>query len=167
MLTKINKINHFRIFHDYSWPSDLNSFKKYNVIFGWNGSGKTTLSNLFRQIELKTAYPDCADFEIHTTSGPINKQNMIESSLMIKVYNQDFRDKNISFTTCDANPIFFLGTDSIEIQEKLDKYHADFFSLTKILNDKKEELRLEEKSLDNLSSAFYKDCSSRRRSLRI
>jgi wobble nucleotide-excising tRNase len=150
MITKIKKIQNFRVFQDYTWPTDLNPFKKCNVIFGWNGSGKTTLSNLFRQLERKTCYPDCDDFEIQTASGLINHENLTNSPLMIKVYNQDFREDNISFKTGDANPIFFLGQDNIEKQKEIEQFRRDIILKTTILTDKKEKLRVKERELDQL-----------------
>ncbi|MBT4333678.1 MAG: AAA family ATPase, partial [Candidatus Cloacimonetes bacterium] len=52
MITKINKLKNFGIFQNFSW-SDLDNFKKINLIYGWNYSGKTTLSKLFQILEFK------------------------------------------------------------------------------------------------------------------
>jgi wobble nucleotide-excising tRNase len=56
------------VFRDFSWPSDLSDFGRYNLIYGWNGSGKTTLSRLFRALENKTALP--SGEATVTTGGP-------------------------------------------------------------------------------------------------
>ena len=42
-LTRIGKIKAHRVFRDFSWPTDLQPFAQFNLIYGWNGSGKTTL----------------------------------------------------------------------------------------------------------------------------
>ena len=42
------KIKNIGVFENYSWPSGLEKFKAFNLIYGWNGSGKTTLSRLPR-----------------------------------------------------------------------------------------------------------------------
>lgn len=128
MITKINKIQEFRVFQNFVWPRDLGSFKKYNVIFGWNGSGKTTFSDLLRQIELKKCFPECMNFEIVTESGKINRENIQHNTVLIKVYNQNFREENISFDTGEASPIFFLGVDSIGKKDELNK---EKFELTR------------------------------------
>src|SRR5712672_286521 len=52
MLTAIKKIKGFGVFDDFSAPSDLPEFKRFNLIYGENGSGKTTLSRLFAALEL-------------------------------------------------------------------------------------------------------------------
>lgn len=150
MITKIQKIQQFRGFQDYTWPANLHHFKKYNIIYGWNGSGKTTLSNLLRQIEKKTCYPDCEDFEIQTSLGKIRSNNLNESSLMIKVYNQDFRDENISFKTGDAHPIFFIGQDSIDKQKEIEKRRREISNKTVQLTSFKDDLKGKEKTLDQL-----------------
>lgn len=51
-LTKIQKINNFGSFKNFQATSDLEYFKKYNLIWGLNGSGKTTLSRFFECLNL-------------------------------------------------------------------------------------------------------------------
>jgi wobble nucleotide-excising tRNase len=150
MITRVNKIENFRVFKDFSWTHNLSDFKKYNLIFGWNGSGKTTLSDLFRQIEEKNRCPDCDEFEIQTTQSSINERNVETTSLMIKVYNQEFRDANISFKTSTANPIFFLGKENVEKQKEITNFRA-------LVNDLKQEIlstdslfQIKEKTLADL-----------------
>lgn len=53
LVTKISRLRHPGVLRDFSWPADLPTFGRYNLIYGWNGSGKTTLSNLFRALELR------------------------------------------------------------------------------------------------------------------
>nr|WP_239467266.1 AAA family ATPase [Rhodoferax koreense] len=47
----MHRASDYRIFRNFSWPTELPDFARFNVIHGWNGSGKTSLSNLFRHIE--------------------------------------------------------------------------------------------------------------------
>ena len=53
-LTRISKLQ-LRVFRDFSWPKDLHSFARFNLIYGWNGSGKTTLAWLLSRVEKQTA----------------------------------------------------------------------------------------------------------------
>lgn len=82
MITKINKIKDFGIFKDFKWNSDIDAFKKDNLIFGWNYSGKTTLSMLFQNLEFKSKdkYFPGSEFEINIdnagTSQNINQNNL-------------------------------------------------------------------------------------------
>ncbi|ELF6205278.1 AAA family ATPase, partial [Pseudomonas putida] len=46
MITRIKKLKNFGIFRDYNGDS-IQTFGKFNLIYGWNGSGKSTLSKLF------------------------------------------------------------------------------------------------------------------------
>lgn len=41
------KIKSFGVFDNYSSPTTLPPFARYNIIYGENGAGKTTLSRLF------------------------------------------------------------------------------------------------------------------------
>jgi ABC-type molybdenum transport system ATPase subunit/photorepair protein PhrA len=52
-LTRITRLRHC-VFRDFTWPNDLPSFGRCNVICGWNGCGKTTLSSLFALVEKGT-----------------------------------------------------------------------------------------------------------------
>ena len=58
-ITRITRLDGFRIFRDFSWPGTLPDFKRFNLIYGWNGSGKTTLSSLFRHLETREPLTDC------------------------------------------------------------------------------------------------------------
>ena len=73
MIEQIQKISDFGIFEEFVPSSDLKSFSKYNLIYGWNGSGKSTLSKLFYGISENKVSDDFpgASFQIKTTSGPI------------------------------------------------------------------------------------------------
>ncbi len=53
MITRIMKLKHFGIFHDFSWK-DIPEFKRFNLIYGWNRSGKTILSRVFSACEKKS-----------------------------------------------------------------------------------------------------------------
>lgn len=62
LITKINRLRHPGVLRDFTWPADLPSFGRYNLIYGWNGSGKTTLSNLFRALAL-IRHEDAAHYD--------------------------------------------------------------------------------------------------------
>ena len=54
-INKIKQISQPGVFRDFTWPSDLPDFAKYNLIYGWNGTGKTMISRLLRDLESKRA----------------------------------------------------------------------------------------------------------------
>lgn len=121
-IQRINKIKGHPVFHDFSWPSDLGEFKKYNLIYGWNRSGKTTLSNLFRAIEKKRAITE-GEFEITIDGKEVAGNNFHnEGSLpQVRVFNHDFVSENVFTEHGSVTPIFFFGEESIEKQKKIDE----------------------------------------------
>ena len=59
MITRIKKLKNFGIFRDYNGDS-IQTFGKFNLIYGWNGSGKSTLSKLFESLgNLRTSLQLC------------------------------------------------------------------------------------------------------------
>lgn len=130
-ITRINKIKKYRIFHDFIWPSDLQDFGRFNLIYGWNGSGKTTLSSLFRHIETQQAITEGeANFQVdgNSISGTSLSGSLALSQ--VRVFNKDFVAANVFASPTSINPIFFFGEDSIEKQKQIE-------ALKKQLSDEK------------------------------
>jgi len=55
LIKKIRRLKHPGVLRDFTWPSDLPAFGRFNLIYGWNGTGKTTLSRILRCLEKRTA----------------------------------------------------------------------------------------------------------------
>ena len=53
-ITRISRLHDCGVFRDFTWPADLPTFGRYNLIYGWNGSGKTTISKPLRALETRT-----------------------------------------------------------------------------------------------------------------
>lgn len=129
-IKKIKSLNEFGIFQNYEW-GELPHFKKYNLIYGWNRCGKTTLSRVFSSCEKKSIfnkdlfkqYPINGEFEITLSNNSYVKSKEIEnSSLSIRVFNQDFIDENVSFEPSkSSNGIVYLSEKDIDSKKKFDK----------------------------------------------
>ena len=130
LIKKIKSLNEFGIFQNYEW-GELPNFKKYNLIYGWNRCGKTTLSRVFSSCEKKSIfnkdlfkqYPINGEFEITLSNNSYVKSKEIEnSSLSIRVFNQDFIDENVSFEPSkSSNGIVYLSEKDIDSKKKFDK----------------------------------------------
>jgi len=141
MIAKISKLKSFGIFHDFSWGADLDSFKRFNLIYGWNRSGKTTISRVFSSCEKKMTYdkdkfrqyPAGGEFEIKMEDGSVIKNKDIAScSLPIKVFNQDFVNDNISFDiSSSCSPIVYVSEEDIESKKRLGILRAEKEELVK------------------------------------
>lgn len=110
-IKRITKINH-RIFQNFSWPSDLPTFERYNLIYGWNGSGKTTLSNLFRALEKKTNITDgTVEFEFEG-GNKLSGSNIYGNQTIpkIKVFNRELYGAfgYLKEKTVNAKQLFIL-----------------------------------------------------------
>src|SRR5690554_1798827 len=93
LVTKISRLRHPGVLRDFSWPADLPSFGRYNLIYGWNGSGKTTLSNLFRALELRRQ-PE-GEVTLAAANSSITGNEFAQSTLPVRVFNRDFVAANV------------------------------------------------------------------------
>ncbi|MEA0971508.1 AAA domain protein [Candidatus Megaera venefica] len=147
-IIKINKINNCRTFVDFAWPSSLQLFADYNLIYGWNGTGKTTIADILRDIE-RNKKSFSGNFEITLQNGvgkEVIKSDTLGSAntylpdgLQIRIFNRTYIEENIFATNNgQINPIFFLGEENVEKQ--------------KLVETKTIEHKEAEKNLDALST---------------
>lgn len=124
-VTRISKLKGYRLFRDFAWPSDLQAFGRFNLIYGWNGTGKTTLAALFRNLQDKTAVT-AGDvvFEVDDTSV---KGADLPSAVLppVRVFNRDFVAATVLASEREIAPIYFLGEDSVEKQQQVEKLKKD------------------------------------------
>jgi wobble nucleotide-excising tRNase len=125
MITRINKIDGYRVFSSFSWPADLPDFGRCNLIYGWNGSGKTTLSNILRYLEKKQSISE-GRVEFQFDGNPCSGETLSTESEVptIRVFNQHYRDDSVFATVQQLKPIFFLGKDSVDKQKKIEELTA-------------------------------------------
>jgi len=106
MIKKINRIKDLGlVFSDFTWNPSTSDFKQFNLIYGLNGCGKTSLTRLFDAIGgealdfLKYEIEDDGGFKYHEgDSFPRN----------IRVFNQNYIEKNVEIFKLHANPISVL-----------------------------------------------------------
>jgi wobble nucleotide-excising tRNase len=133
-ITRINKIKGHRVFENFTWPSDLPDFARFNLIYGWNGSGKTTISNLLRCVQMKTPISEGeVDFHIDGNHCPGNSLAIASGLPQVRVFNREFVEtsvfssmlqlpENPVFVQIDQlRPIFFLGKESVEKQKQVEE----------------------------------------------
>lgn len=107
MIKKLKKIKNLGLFSNYTWDSNLNDFDKYNLFYGWNGSGKTTLSKLFACLEDGTSleFSDL-EYDIEHEGGTVKENSQFNQK--IRVFNQDYIQKNVQLVSGKANPILVM-----------------------------------------------------------
>lgn len=118
MIRKLKKIKNLGLFSDYTWDSSLNDFGKYNLLYGWNGSGKTTLSKLFACLgdDNPSKFPNLK-YVIESQDGTFDQDETF--NLKVRVFNQDYIQKNVQLISGKANPIFILGEENKEIANQI------------------------------------------------
>ena len=118
MIKKLKKIKNLGLFSDYAWDSNLSDFDKYNLFYGWNGSGKTTLSKLFACLEDGNSleFPDL-EYDIEHEGGTVKERSQFNTK--IRVFNQDYIQKNVQLVSGKVNPIFILGEENKEVADKI------------------------------------------------
>ncbi len=124
-LTRITKIREHRVFRDFVWPNDLHAFSRFNVIYGWNGCGKTTLSSLLSLIEKRAALSEGSlELEFDGDTRIAGSELAAKPVPQVRVFNRDFINATLQSAGGIA-PIYFLGEDSVEKQEKVAKLKKD------------------------------------------
>lgn len=142
MIKRIQNITGLGIFQNYRREGNLPEFSERNLIYGWNYSGKTTLSRLFSFLEKKEIPEEFSDaeFEIklysNRESEVITQQNIATCPVRVKVFNSDFIDDNLRYSTNDKKIQgikFDVGEnttirESIEANQKLITEKRDFIN---------------------------------------
>lgn len=148
-LTRISKLQ-LRVFRDFSWPEDLHSFARFNLIYGWNGSGKTTLAWLLSRVEKQTALIE-GEVELEFDGAAKVKGSSFASAALpqVRVFNRDFVDAALLQTNGGIAPIYFLGKDSVEKQAQVDKLNKELADIKTEVAGAETTKRNAEKELDD------------------
>jgi wobble nucleotide-excising tRNase len=125
-IERIEKIKDHKIFRYFMWSSNLENFKRYNLIYGWNGTGKTILSNLFRAIEKKQQIVP-GEFAVKIGDRIIESKSFPSETTLpcAKVFNRDFVNENVFTLQGSISPIFFLGEKNIEKQQRIETFKKE------------------------------------------
>lgn len=148
-VTRIFRLKSYRLFRDFTWPSDLQNFGRFNLIYGWNGSGKTTLATLFRNLQDKTAVTlGEVVFEI---DNRLVKDVEIPTAVLppVRVFNRDFVAATILASEREISPIYFLGQDSVEKQQRVEKLKKELSQAETEVKDSQSEKASADRALDD------------------
>ena len=110
----IDSIKGFGLFKNFTWDDTvLDSFNRFNLIYGWNYSGKTTLSRVFQALEDSSIHPDFdgASFCFTKGDGTRVDSSFVGSLPQLRVFNRLFVERNFQQGTdmTGANVIAVLG----------------------------------------------------------
>ena len=119
-ITRISRLRSCGVFQNFTWPSDLSEFGRYNLIYGWNWTGKTTLSRLFRDLELVRP-PTMGEAVLCIDGSDFRGENFPQSNLQVRVFNREFIHENVFPVEGNDMPaILVLGAENVEKQKKVE-----------------------------------------------
>ncbi len=114
----------FGIFRNFTWDAtQLDSFGRYNLVYGWNYSGKTTLSRVFQCIEDVSLHGDFAGGAFRFTKGD---GTTVDSTFLgplphVRVFNRNFVQRNFhqGSDMTGAHVIAVLGEANQALKDRL------------------------------------------------
>lgn len=131
MISQIDLAN-FGSFNGLEWRktvrdkgSNVQVFKRLNILYGRNYSGKTTLSRVFRALEVGETPPSylTPSFTVYGERGNVTQDTLATHNYDIRVYNSDFVNDNLSFL---VNPVdgeiktfAIVGEQNKEIEDEI------------------------------------------------
>jgi len=160
-LDKFGKIRGHRIFKNFTWPTGLEEFGRFNLIYGWNGSGKTTLSNLFKAVQAKSPVKD-GEAEFIFDGNRIAGQDLSSDTALpgVRVFNRDSVSRGVFESLGGAPgqlpPVYVFGEDSAEKQRQIDALKAQLPALTDAANSASAALSKAQNDLNDYAAASAK-----------
>ena len=119
-LQSVNSISGTKAFSKFSW--EASTARRYNLIYGWNGAGKTTVGRVLSFFEHKSIHLDGFDgvqFRLQTEDGVVTERDLSAGKMEVRVFDEEFVHRNLSFDTSVANPIVILGEESVEAEKEI------------------------------------------------
>jgi wobble nucleotide-excising tRNase len=148
LITRIASLRHPGVLRDFTWPSDLPTFARFNLIYGWNGSGKTTISTFLRALELKTR-PTLGEVTLSLQDTDVHSDEFSTTTLSVRVFNRDFVSENVfPIDGGDIPPIYIIGKESVEKQKEINRLKSDLAAVEADLDKAKSSKRIADRALD-------------------
>lgn len=148
LITKIARLKHPGVLGDFTWPSDLHIFSRFNLIYGWNGSGKTILSRVFRALEQRDVYSP-GEVTLCVDNRQVTGQDFPTTTVPVRVFNRDFVNETVfPVSGGDLPPIFVIGTESVEKQKEVERLKKELSVAKTELESRQLEKQAAERQLD-------------------
>lgn len=133
VIQSIDSLKQLPVFPDDSTVSLLPRLRRYNLLYGFNGCGKTTLARVFACLgrgQRHEEWTNDSTFTVTLTDGTQIKPESSDTALAerILVFNTDFIAQKFRWKEGEANPIFYLGQDQMELSENV-KIKAEYVAL--------------------------------------
>lgn len=159
-IKRIDQIRNYRVFRDFKWPSSLEDFGRFNLIYGWNGTGKTAISTIFRSAQLHQAVAE-GDVRLRIDEQLVPGSQFATATIPhVRVFNRDSVHKNVfEFPAQELPAVYVLGEDSVEKQREIEGFKKE-------LSKKAAEGIRAEKSNYSEEQAYENHCADRAREIK-
>jgi wobble nucleotide-excising tRNase len=123
-IDRIKRLQETGIFREFIWPSSLQDFGRYNLIYGWNGTGKSTLARIFSCLQSRTI-PE-GTVALVVDGNEVMGDTFAGTPVPIRVFNREFVEKNVLSSTQAAHDspevpaLFVIGEKNVESQKRAD-----------------------------------------------
>ena len=119
IINKIERMKDLGVFREFTWPSGLQGFAQYNLIYGWNGTGKTTISRLLANLAAGETPPE-GDVALRIDDTLIRGSEFASADVDALVFNRDFVDNNVFQARQSGMPLIVVtGQENVEKQRRL------------------------------------------------
>ncbi len=160
-INKFQRLRDCRIFRDFTWPARLESFERYNLIYGWNGSGKTTLSALLLGLERghNTVGGECV---LQADGRPLDISHLSAKVPSIRVFNRDTVSRAIFEVPGSAQlpPVFVIGEKNVEKGKQIEELKVK-------LSERRADAVTARAALTEAENALEVFCTDRARDIKI
>ena len=120
-ITRVSRLRGCGVFRNFTWPTELLDFGRYNLVYGWNGPGKTTLSRLFRDLELGRQ-PEMGEVVLRVDGTDVRGESFSQSSVHIRVFNREFIEENVFPSgRGKMSPTLVLGAENVEKEKQVER----------------------------------------------
>lgn len=137
MIKRIVKLNNFGSFHDFISEENTKDFTKYNLFFGLNGTGKSTIAKLFSFLSkgfIENEYRDYYKENFEIIDNENTHLNTFANNKFIgkiKVFDQEFINKNLSLSSTNAETkciTYNISETSKDLKDKIKNLEEDISS---------------------------------------
>ncbi|MDD5427553.1 MAG: AAA family ATPase, partial [candidate division Zixibacteria bacterium] len=149
-IIRIARLHHPGTLRNFTWPTDLPDFGRFNLIYGWNGTGKTTISRLFRALETRMAPANC-EVVLSINGTDVRGTEFGQATVPVRVFNKDFVSQSVFPTAGEVAPIFVLGEENVEKQKQVERLKKSLATGLSELSTKRQKKITAESTFDRFN----------------
>ena len=153
-ISRIKRIQNYRIYQNWSMQNGDADFTRFNIIYGGNGSGKSTLASLL--IELAGGdWSSGTTLVVKDGDGQNHREikNLDEAlATRLCIFNADYIKQNIRFDSSETESLLYLGKESIDNQNQREALEDAIKNSEQEIPQMEKELKKQQKKRDKIAT---------------